>query len=254
MKISREAFAKMIDHTLLKATATDADIVRLCAEAQDIGAASVCVNPSYVSLARATLTQGAVSGSLVAPAKGGAAEGGDVPAAGTVKVCTVVGFPLGASRTEVKAFEAARAVSDGAQEIDMVLNIGAVKSGNTDAVSADIGAVVRAAQGALVKVIIEACYLTDDEKLWACKAAASAGAQFVKTSTGFGSGGATPHDVALMRQAVPASVGVKAAGGIRTLKDALTMIDAGANRLGLSASVQILAEFDIFAQSGNLQP
>jgi deoxyribose-phosphate aldolase len=220
MEMTRTRLAGMIDHTLLKPTATSSDILRLCDEAKAMGAATVCVNPVYVSCAREALRASAVG------------------------VCTVVGFPLGASCSAIKAAEARTAVSDGADEVDMVINIGAVKSDRRAQVAEDISAVIDASGTATVKVIIEACYLTDEEKAWACGLAAEAKASFVKTSTGFGSGGATTYDVALMRRSVPANVGVKAAGGIRTLADALALIEAGATRLGTSAGLVILSEMD----------
>jgi deoxyribose-phosphate aldolase len=210
----------MIDHTLLKPEATTSQVEQLCNEARRFGFASVCVNPTHVKLC-ARLLQGS-----------------------PVRVCTVIGFPLGATLPEVKAFEAQQAIRDGATEIDMVINIGALKDKNTDLVASDIAAVVNAAHasGALVKVIMEAALLTDEEKVIACRLAKGAAADYVKTSTGMGPGGATEHDVALMRQAVGTQMGVKAAGGIRTLADAQKMIEAGATRLGASASVKIMAE------------
>ena len=212
--------ASMIDHTLLKPEATEPQIRQLCDEAKQYGFASVCINPTHVKLCADLLK--------------------DDPS----RVCTVVGFPLGATLPQVKAFETLQAVVDGATEIDMVVNIGALKNKNDDLVERDIAAVVQAAHagGALVKVIIEAALLTDDEKVRACRLAKKAGAEFVKTSTGFGPGGATTHDVTLMRQTVGPEMGVKAAGGIRTLQDAQAMIEAGANRLGASASVKIVLE------------
>lgn len=210
--------ARFIDHTLLKPEATRDDILRLCREASLYGFASVCVNPCWVPLATAEL------------------------AGSAVKVCTVVGFPLGASSTAGKAAETAEAVRSGAREIDMVINIGALRSGDHQAVEADILEVVRAAHpsGAIVKVIIEAALLDDAQKTLACTLAKSAGADFVKTSTGFGPGGATAHDVALMRSVVGPGMGVKAAGGIRTYEDFKAMTQAGANRIGASASVKIV--------------
>ena len=208
-------FNHMIDHTILKADATEADVVRLCAEAKEYGFASVCVNSSFVPLVH---TQLLGSG---------------------VKTCCVVGFPLGAMSTSAKAFEAKQARADGAQEIDMVIHVGALKEGRDNYVLDDIKAVVEAADGALVKVIIETCLLTDAQKVRACELAVRAGARFVKTSTGFGPGGATAHDVALMRKAVGPDIGVKASGGIRTRQDALIMINAGANRIGTSAGVAL---------------
>ena len=212
------AIAALIDHTILKADATRAEVVKVCREARQYNFASVCVNPFWVPLVRAEL------------------------AGSAVKVCTVVGFPLGATSTESKAAEAAIAVRDGAQEVDMVINVGALKSGDQDTVKADIAAVVKAshAGGAIVKVILETALLNDTEKAVACVLAKAAGADFVKTSTGFGPSGATAHDVALMRQSVGPEMGVKAAGGIRTLKDLETMTAAGATRIGASASIKIV--------------
>lgn len=209
--------AKMIDHTLLKPQATREDIARLASEARQYGFASVCVNPCWVPVAAQELT-------------------------GTeVKVCTVIGFPLGASSTQVKVFETQDAIDHGAAEIDMVIAIGRLKAGEDTAVESDICAVVEAARGkALVKVIIETCLLTDDEKVRACMLAVRAGADFVKTSTGFSTGGARPEDVALMRKTVGKTAGVKASGGIRSKEDALRMVAAGADRLGTSAGVLII--------------
>ena len=220
MEEETRRLAAMIDHTLLKPDATPAQIQRLCAEAVQHGFWAVCVNPAYVRLAA-----GLVAGSAV-------------------RVCAVAGFPLGASVTEVKAHEARRAIADGAREIDMVLNIGALKAGDLDAVQADIAGVVAVCHqaGAICKVILETGYLTGEEKVAACRRAVAAGADFVKTSTGFGPGGATAADVALMRAAVGPAVGVKAAGGIRTYQAAREMVAAGANRIGASASVQIVLE------------
>ena len=208
-------FNHMIDHTILKADATEADVVRLCAEAKEYGFASVCVNSSFVPLVH---TQLLGSG---------------------VKTCCVVGFPLGAMSTAAKAFEAKQARADGAQEIDMVIHVGALKEDRDNYVFDDIKAVVEAADGALVKVILETCLLTDAQKVRACELAVRAGAHFVKTSTGFGTGGATAYDVALMRKAVGPDIGVKASGGIRTRQDALNMINAGATRLGTSAGAAL---------------
>lgn len=207
---------KKIDHTLLKPDATKEQIRTLCSEAKQYGFASVCVNPSYIGFVADEL-----KGSAVAP-------------------CCVVGFPLGATMSEVKAFETEAAIKAGAKEIDMVINIGAAKSGEWDLVKKDIEAVVRVSRGrAIVKVIIEACLLTDDEKVAACKASVQAGADFVKTSTGFSKHGATIEDVRLMRQTVGPNTGVKAAGGVRDLKSAKEMIAAGASRLGSSSGVEI---------------
>jgi deoxyribose-phosphate aldolase len=210
--------AALIDHTILKPEATRADVVKVCREARQYSFASVCVNPYWVPLVRAEL------------------------AGSPVKVCTVVGFPLGATSSESKAAEAAIAVRDGAQEVDMVINVGALKSGDQDAVKADIQGVVKAshAAGAIVKVILETALLDDNQKTLACVLAKAAGADFVKTSTGFGPSGATAHDIALMRHTVGPQMGVKASGGIRTLQDLQTMTAAGASRIGASASVKIV--------------
>lgn len=218
--MKKAELAAMIDHTLLKANATPAQIQKLCAEAKQIGSATVCVNPTNVALAAQEL-------------KGS-----------NVKVCTVIGFPLGANTSATKAFETKDAIANGAQEVDMVINIGALKSGNLDLVEKDVRAVVEAANGTLVKVILECCYLTDEEKVAACKACAAAGADYVKTSTGFGTGGATPEDVALMKKSIPANMKVKAAGGMHSWKEALAMVENGASRLGTSSSLAILAGAD----------
>ena len=218
MKEERKPIASYIDHTLLKADATMGDITRIAGEAASYGFASVCVNPCWVPLCRKLLD-------------------------GTgVKVCTVVGFPLGAASSRAKASETAAAVEDGADEIDMVINIGYLRSGMDDEVLGDIKAVREACLGKVLKVIIEACQLTDEEKIRACRLAEEAGADFVKTSTGFSSGGATVADVALMRKAVGGRLKVKAAGGIRTLADARAMIGAGASRIGASAGIAIVRE------------
>ncbi|HOC21760.1 MAG TPA: deoxyribose-phosphate aldolase [Anaerolineae bacterium] len=218
--MKRATLARMIDHTLLKPEATPAEIERLCAEAAEHGFATVCVNPIYVALA-ANLLHGT-----------------------PVAVCTVTGFPLGATPTPVKRFEALQVLDDGAVEVDMVIPIGRLKAGQHDVVRDDIYALAQLCheQGALLKVILENALLTDDEKVSACRLAVEAGADFVKTSTGFARSGATVADVALMRQTVGPEIGVKAAGGIRTYADALAMIEAGANRLGASASLKILEE------------
>ncbi|MCG7313769.1 deoxyribose-phosphate aldolase [Priestia flexa] len=208
---------KMIDHTLLKANATEEQITVLAQEAKEYSFASVCVNPTWVKKAAELLRD-----------------------AQEVKVCTVIGFPLGASTPEVKAFETTNAIENGADEVDMVINIGALKDKNYDLVERDIKAVVDAAKGkALVKVIIEACLLTDEEKVKACELSVKAGADFVKTSTGFSTGGATVEDVALMRKTVGPDFGVKASGGVRGLGDAKAMIEAGATRIGASSGVSI---------------
>jgi deoxyribose-phosphate aldolase len=214
--------ARCIDHTLLRPDATAEDIRKLCAEARQYGFASVCVNPYWVPLAAAELTDSAV------------------------KVCTVVGFPLGASATEIKVAETGAALRAGAQEIDMVLNIGELRGGNHDVVLRDIEAVVAAVRhsgqdgGAIVKVILETALLDDNQKAIACTLAKLAGAEFVKTSTGFSTRGATVDDVALMRKTVGAEMGVKASGGIRTLEDLKSMLAAGATRIGASSSVKII--------------
>jgi deoxyribose-phosphate aldolase len=210
--------ADKIDHTMLKADATSDTIRRYCREAVRYGFASVCVNSCHAALVTEELS-------------------------GTgIKTCCVVGFPLGAMSSPAKAFEARQAVSDGASEIDMVINVGAVKDGNWDFVEEDIRAVVTAARPALVKVILETCLLTDGEKRRACEAAVSAGAGFVKTSTGFSTGGATPSDVALMKQAVGGRALVKASGGIRTHAEACAMLEAGADRIGAGNGVPLLEE------------
>jgi deoxyribose-phosphate aldolase len=210
--------AQYIDHTLLKPNAEENDILKLLEEARQYQFASVCINPFWVKTAAEKL-----SGS-------------------GVKVCTVIGFPLGATTSEAKAFETKKAIEDGADEVDMVLNIGALKSGKADIVEDDIRAVVKAAQGRLVKVIIETCLLSDEEKEQACRLAVKAGADFVKTSTGFSTGGATVEDVQLMRKAVGEKAGVKASGGIHSKADAEAMIAAGATRIGASSGVQIVSE------------
>jgi deoxyribose-phosphate aldolase len=211
---------KFIDHTLLKPEATPAEIEKLCNEAKEYHFAAACVNPPYVKQCAASL------------------RGTDVD------VAAVVGFPLGAHTTETKVFETKQAIADGAREIDMVINIGALKAKQYDFVRDDIRAVCDAAHagGALLKVIIEAALLTDDEKVRACELSKEAGADFVKTSTGFGPGGATVHDVALMARTVGGELGVKAAGGIRNYEQAQAMIAAGATRIGASAGVKIVAE------------
>lgn len=222
MEISKNEVAKMIDHTVLKPVAQQEDVIKLCQEAREYNFASVCINPCYVPLA-------------VEQLKGS-----------SVKVCTVIGFPLGSTTTEVKAFETADAVKNGATEVDMVINIGALKQGQQDVVLKDIQAVVETAKEvnpeAITKVIIETCYLTLEEKVLACQLAKQAGAHFVKTSTGFGTGGATVEDITLMRETVGPEMGVKASGGIRNAQDAMAMITAGANRIGASAGIAIINE------------
>ena len=213
-------WASLIDHTLLKPEASESDIRKLCAEAAQFGFASVCVNPSWVKKA-AEFLRGT-----------------------TVPVCTVIGFPLGATLSDVKAFEARRAIFNGAREVDMVINIGALKSGDDCTVEADIRAVAEAAHenGVLCKVIIETALLTDEEKVRACLASKNAGADFVKTSTGFAKGGATVEDVALMRRVVGSNLGVKASGGVKGIEDARAMFEAGATRIGVSVGVKIAQE------------
>ena len=210
--------AKMIDHTLLKPDATQQEVAQLCFEARKYGFASVCVNPTWVSLC-AELLKGS-----------------------SVKVCTVIGFPLGATASETKAFETENAIRQGATEIDMVINIGALKARDLELVAKDIRGVVNVAhpRGAIVKVIIETVLLNDEEKTIACLLSKEAGADFVKTSTGFAGGGATVHDVELMRKTVGPQMGVKASGGVRTFEDAESLIKAGATRIGASAGVKIL--------------
>ena len=215
--MDKKTIAAMIDHTLLKPEATPAQIEKQCAEAAEYHFASVCVNPVYISLA-ARLLKGT-----------------------GVKVCCVVGFPLGAIAPEQKAAEAASCAAMGAEELDMVIHVGAAKAGDWALVQRDIEGVVKAAAGHTVKVIIETCLLTDEEKVKACEAAKAAGAHFVKTSTGFSTGGATTHDIALMRKTVGPEMGVKASGGIRDYETAMAMIEAGANRIGASAGIAIVA-------------
>lgn len=208
--------AKHIDHTLLKPDGTEAELIKLCEEAKEYKFFSVCVNPCNIEKAKELLKDS------------------------DTKICTVVGFPLGQMTTEAKSFETKEAVFLGAEEVDMVINIGKLKDGDYDYVLDDIRAVVLAAGGVLTKVIIESCLLTDEEKVKACELAKAAGADYVKTSTGFSKSGATKEDIALMRKTVGPEMGVKASGGIRTLEDALAMIENGASRLGLSASVSIV--------------
>ena len=208
--------ANIIDHTILKPEATESEVIKLCNEAKEYGFASVCVNPSMVKTAAAEL------------------------AGSNVKVCTVIGFPLGATTTEVKAFETEDTIKKGATEVDMVINIGKLKERNLEYVKNDIKAVVDAAKGkALTKVIIETCLLTDEEKVIACELSKEVGADFVKTSTGFSTGGATAHDIKLMRETVGKEMGVKASGGVRSREDAVTMVENGATRIGASASIAI---------------
>jgi deoxyribose-phosphate aldolase len=210
--------SKYIDHTLLKAFAKPEDILKLCDEANKYHFASVCINPYYVPLARKLL------------------NGTDV------RVCTVIGFPLGANTKEVKAFEAVKAIADGADEVDMVINVGEAKNHNYEYVYEDILEVVKAANGVLVKVIIETCYLTDEEKVECCKCAMRANADYVKTSTGFGTGGATVEDVKLMRNTVGPDMGVKASGGVKTKEAFEAMVEAGATRIGTSNGVALVGD------------
>jgi deoxyribose-phosphate aldolase len=220
-------WASLIDHTLLKPEASEADIKKLCDEAAQFGFASVCVNPAWVKKAAEFL------------------HGSGVP------VCTVIGFPLGATLSDVKAYEARRAIFNGAREVDMVINVGALKSGDDCTVEDDIRAVADAAHenGVLCKVIIETALLTDEEKVRACLASKNAGADFVKTSTGFAKGGATVEDVALMRRTVGSALGVKASGGVKGIDDARAMFEAGATRIGASVGVKIAQEASGFKSS-----
>ena len=207
---------KYIDHTLLKPTATTNDVLSLCSEAKQYDFKSVCVNPSHVATAKSALD-------------------------GTgVLVCTVIGFPLGANTTETKVQEAINAIEDGADELDMVINIGKAKEHDYQYITTEISELVAIAEGRTVKVILETCFLTDEEKVEVCHCAAVAGASFVKTSTGFGSGGATLHDIDLMRASIPTEMGVKASGGVRTYEDAMAYIAHGATRIGTSGGVTIM--------------
>lgn len=207
---------KYIDHTILKPETTQEQVEKILSEAKEYDFASVCVNPTWVSLAAESLKDS------------------------DVKVCTVIGFPLGANTSAVKAFETKDAIANGADEIDMVINVGALKAGNDALVLDDIKAVVDASGNKLVKVIIETCLLTDDEKVRACQLSKEAGADYVKTSTGFSTGGATVADVALMRKTVGPDMGVKASGGARSYEDAIAFIEAGASRIGASSGVAIM--------------
>lgn len=207
-----------MDHTILKPDATKEQVTTLIAEAKSHHFMSVCINPTWVAYAHEQLKDS------------------------DVKVCTVIGFPLGANTSATKAFETKDAVENGADEVDMVINIGELKSGNTATVLEDIKAVVKASGDALVKVIIETCLLTDEEKVTACQLAKEAGADFVKTSTGFSTGGATVEDIRLMRETVGDDMGVKASGGVHTYDEAIALIEAGASRIGASASVAIVEQ------------
>lgn len=216
--MKKEEMAKMIDHTLLKQDATEDQIKKLCAEAKEYGFWSVCVNPCYVALSAKEL------------------EGSNV------KVCTVVGFPLGAFTTETVVFQTVEAMKNGATEIDMVVNVGEIKSGNWGYVENDIKAIAETVHknNGLLKVIIETCLLTDDEKVKVCQIAKKVGADYVKTSTGFSTGGATVEDVRLMRDTVGTEMGVKASGGIHSSEEAIALAEAGASRIGASAGIAIL--------------
>jgi len=223
VKWTKEIVAAAIDHTLLKATATEDQIKTLCSEAKQYSFKAVCVNPYWVPTCAREL------------------------AGSKVLIATVVGFPLGANSTAVKEEEARRAVAEGAREIDMVINIGRAKVGDWTAVREDIAAVVKASKPTIVKTIIETCYLTQEEKIAACRAAVAAGAAFVMTGTGFGTGGATVEDVRLMKGTVGEAVLVKASGGVRTYEDAVAMFEAGASRIGASAGVAIMHEAESLA-------
>lgn len=214
--MDKQQLASMIDHTILKADATRESVEKICKEALEYKFASVCINPANIELAAEML------------------KGSEV------KVCTVIGFPLGANTSEVKAFETKDAIAKGADEVDMVINIGRLKDKDYEYVKNDIKAVVEAAKGkALTKVIIETCLLTDEEKVKACELSKEAGADFVKTSTGFSTGGATPEDIKLMRETVGPNLGVKASGGVRSFEDAKAVIENGATRIGASSSITI---------------
>lgn len=209
---------KLIDHTILKAFATEQEIIKLCEEAKEYDFKSVCVNPVNVALAKKAL------------------EGSDV------LVCTVVGFPLGANTKEIKTLETLDAIKNGADEIDMVINIGKAKEHDFEYIEDEIKCVVTASAGKTTKVIIETCYLSDEEKVECCKAAKAAGATFVKTSTGFGTGGATAADIKLMRETVGAEMGVKASGGVRSFDEVKVMVENGATRIGASSGIQIMKD------------
>ncbi|KGK86132.1 deoxyribose-phosphate aldolase [Clostridium sp. HMP27] len=215
--MTKNQLARMIDHTVLKADTKEEKIEEICKEALQYNFASVCINPCNIEFA-AKLLKGS-----------------------EVKVCTVIGFPLGANTTATKAFETKDAIEKGASEVDMVINIGKLKDKDYDYVKKDIEAVVKEAKGkALTKVIIETCLLTDEEKIMACKLSKEAGSDFVKTSTGFSTGGATVSDIKIMREAVGENLGVKASGGVRTYEDSIAIINAGATRIGASASIDII--------------
>lgn len=221
MNITKQQFAKLIDHTLLRPDASEADIMKLCNEADESGFHAVCVNPSFIPLSRAILLKS------------------------MVKIVTVIGFPLGMSSPGTKTYEAMDAVMNGADELDIVMNIGFAKSGKWEYVEKELSDIVSSTPGIIHKVIIEACFLSNDEKIRACEAAMQSGARFVKTSTGFGSGEATLKDVALLKKASRGKIGIKVAGGIRTLKDATAFIGAGATRIGTSAGIKIISEIGV---------
>ena len=210
---------KYIDHTMLKAYAQEKDIIKLCDEADKYKFKSVCINPCYVSLVKSYLEK----------------------LKSTVKICTVVGFPLGQNTIETKTFEAQNAINTGAEEIDMVINIGALLDKKFEYIEKEISDIRKICEGKILKVIIETCYLTDEEKKIACELAVKAGTDYVKTSTGFGTGGSTPADIKLMRETVGENIGVKASGGVRCEEDAVKVIDAGATRIGASASIAIVS-------------
>ena len=220
MSIEVEKLAGLIDHTLLKPETKPDDVKQLCKEAIESHFCSVCILPTYVSLARELLKES------------------------DVKVCTVISFPLGATEKQIKAIETDLAIEQGADEVDMVINIGALKSGQINVITADMAAVVDAAKGRTVKAILETCLLNDDEKVVACRAAVEAGISYVKTSSGFSSGGATLDDVRLMRETVGPDIGVKASGGIKNYQTACDMVEAGANRLGTSSGIAIISGED----------
>lgn len=225
MKLTRRQMAKIIDHTLLKATTTEQDICNLCADAVSYDFGCVCINPAWVKKSVEEL-----AGSQTA-------------------VCTVIGFPLGANTTSIKVAEAREAMENGCREIDLVINLGALKSRNyglvSDEIKAIVNIVVEHRTDGLVKVIIETCYLDEQEQITACLLAQKAGAHFIKTSTGFGPAGATTKDILLIRSVIPPELGIKAAGGVRTLEQALALIEAGATRLGTSSGKAILQEMDL---------
>ncbi len=236
---AKEAFAKYFDHTILNPAATQNEIKQVCNEALEYGFFSVCVNPVHVRLANEQL----ISVNEQSTTVNEQPTTSNIKAYSIVKVCSVIGFPLGAHTSAIKAQETSEAIKNGADEIDMVINIGALIDCDFETVESDIKAVVKAAGGKTVKVIIETCLLDQQQKIKACQLARNAGARFVKTSTGFAGGGATFEDVALMKQTVGDQLKVKASGGIKTVEDALKMIEAGADRIGASAGVAIMKAF-----------